>query len=173
MENHNKIRSMIHNIRYQGIFLLIIGLFMLLWPNTSLKILCIVIGVILILFGLADLIQYVRKTEPTSTTLTKGIIQLVIGILLIVISNFFVSILLILAGIALLYGCYRMFRKAYELRNIRGKDFYVSLIPAILILILAIVMIFNPVGTAAFIVQLVGAAVIIEGLFMVFTAKTT
>ena len=152
--------------RLNGIILILIGLFMLLWPEASLKILCIAVGVILIVSGALSLAALYRERSlgVERGRLISGIAYLVIGILLIVISRFFVSVFLILAGIVLLGACGMLYYRAWQMRYEKGKNFIVSLIVASLILILGIVMIINPVGTAAFVIQLCGAALIIVGI---------
>ena len=50
---------------------------------------------------------------------------------------------LILAGIAMLIGCILMFVQAWQLRHERDREFVVSLLIGILILVLGIVMIIN------------------------------
>lgn len=173
--NHisEKIQTIVKNHIFEGIVLLLIGLFLLLWPQASLKILCIVIGAFLIILGGIRLIGELRNKDGSTSqySFPFAVFLLILGILLIVLSRFFVSVILILTGLVLLFGCIMMFKNAYDQRQIRGQGFYLSLIPAVLILILAIVMIINPVGTASFVIQMVGVAVIIEGLFMLFTYK--
>ena len=100
--------------------------------------------------------------------MVTGMVQLVLGILLIVISRFFVSVFLILAGLVMIIGCIMMFRRAWELRDVKGKDFVFSILIGVLILALGIVMIINPVGTAAFVIQLCGVALMIVGISAAF-----
>ena len=165
-----KLKDAAVKYRLNGILMILVGLFMLLWPEASLRILCIVVGAILIITGVIRLINYfqMRALNPEQKDMVTGIVCLVVGVLLIVISRFFVSVFLILAGIALLIGCVLMFMKAWQLRHERGKEFVLSLVIGILILVLGIVMIINPVGTAAFVIQLFGVALMIMGIATVF-----
>jgi len=165
-----KIKDVAIRYRLNGIILILIGLFMLLWPEPSLKILCVIVGIILIISGALTLIHYyqTKALNPEQKDMVTGIIQLVIGILLIVISRFFVSVFLILAGLVMIVGCIAMFRRAWELRDAKGKDFVFSILIGVLILALGIVMIINPVGTAAFVIQLCGVALMIVGISAAF-----
>jgi len=170
-----KLDNLVKNNKVTGIVLIIFGLIMLLWPNAAMKILCIVIGIILIALGGIRLLTYYNNKKTgleNRNELTLGLIMAVLGIILIVISRFFISVFFVLAGLAMLFICIRMFRQAYELRYEKGSSFAVSLIIGILVLALGIVMIINPVGTAAFLVQLGGIALIIAGLGITFSGKT-
>lgn len=168
-----KIKETAVKYRLNGIILILVGLFMLLWPEASLKILCIAVGVILIITGVVKLVHYyqTKPLNPEQKELILGIVFLVLGILLIVISRFFVSVFLILAGIALVIGCVLMFLKAWQTHKEKGPEFMLSLVIGILILVLGIVMIINPVGTAAFVIQICGVALMIMGLAAVFMKK--
>ena len=165
-----RIKDAFRNHWLEGILLLLAGLFMLLWPQASLKILCVVLGIILIVIGVINLLSLFSQkyAEKKESTLALSIGAIVLGILIIVLSRFFVSVFLIIAGLILLFGCIMLFRRAYQLRDIKGKDFAISLILGIIILILGIVMIINPVGTASFVIQLIGVALILFGLGTMF-----
>ncbi len=166
----DKVKEAAIKYRMNGIILILIGLFMLLWPEASLKILCIIVGVVLIITGVIKLINYfqTRALNPDQKDMIMGIVLVVVGVLLIVISRFFVSVFLILAGIVLLIGCVFMFMRAWQMRYERGRDFVLSIVIGVLILVLGIVMIINPVGTAAFVIQLCGVALMIVGFAAVF-----
>ena len=169
------IESGVRNNKVNGIIMIILGLIMLLWPGAAMKIVCIVIGVVLIAMGGIRLLTYFngrKRGIENQSDLTIGIIEVIVGIALIIISGFFISVFFILAGMAMLYLCYRMFRQAYELRQIRGSAFFMSLGVGIIVLVLGILMIINPVGTATFIVQLAGVAMIIAGLAMLFSRSS-
>ena len=157
-----------------SIVILVLGLFMLLWPETALKIMCNVIGVILILAGIFMLVNNYKGTKKPQIRFSSpvlGIVMIVAGIAVIVISRFFVSAVFVIIGLAMLAGCAALFIKAYRLHDIKGRDFFTSLVAGGIILILGIVMIINPVGTASFLIQLAGVAFMIAGIAMLFNRQ--
>ena len=166
-----KFKDTVDKYHLDGIILLIIGLFMLLWPQASLKILCVLIGIVLIISGGLTLYNGWKMNDLKGGKLASGIIQIVLGILLIILSWFFVSVILILAGLVLIARCVVLFMRAWQQRYERGADFVISLVIAVIILILGIIMIVNPAGTAAFVAQLAGIALMIIGLAAIFMPK--
>ena len=168
-----KIQNFISVYGLDGILLIALGIFMMIWPRASLRVVCILIGVILIILGAARLLQHFspKYEDESRYSLLIGIIQLVLGIALIAASGFFITIFPVLAGIVMLYGCIMMFMKAYNLRDIKGSAYYSSLIFAIVILIVGIIMIINPVGTISFIVRMAGLGLVIEGISMVLLMR--
>ena len=168
-----KIKTAIKNHGLDGILLIVAGLIMLLWPEASLRILCIVMGIILIIIGAINLLSYFfnKYAEVKKDTLIYSSAAVVLGILMIVLSRFFVSVFLVIVGLVLLFGCFMLFRRAYQLRDVKDKDFVVSLVLGIVILILGVVMIINPVGTGSFVVRLIGIALIIMGIAALFTFR--
>ena len=152
-------------IRWDGVILMLLGLFMLIFPGASVKIVCIILGIALIVMGIMLIISYVkeRNIAPIKSNLYAGIGMIVLGILVFIFSDFFVSILLIAFGLILLYGCYVLFRQAYEMSDQKGKDFFLPLIMGIIILVLGILMVTNPAGSAAFVARMCGIALLVEG----------
>lgn len=167
------IQQMLKNYWVDGVILLILGLIMLLWPGAALKIVCILVGIALLVLGglkLLDYYKYKGSGKNNDSDLPVGIIQMVAGLLLIILGSFFIAVFFILAGIAMLAGCILMFMRAYQLRNERGTDFITSIIIGVIILIVGIIMIINPAGTAQFLVQMVGVVAIIIALWMFYSA---
>jgi len=161
-----KIKTALKTHGLDGILLILAGLIMLIWPEASLKILCIVMGIILIIIGGINLLSYFfnKYAEVNKNALIYSTVAVILGILMIVLSRFFVSVFLVIVGLLLLFGCFMLFRRAYQLRDVKDKDFIISLVLGIVILILGIVMIINPVGTGSFVVRLIGIALIIMGI---------
>ena len=168
-----KIQNFISVYGLDGILLIALGIFMLIWPKASLKIICIIIGIILLILGAAKLIQHFssKYVEESKSDLPVGIIEGILGICLIIFSGFFIKLFPVIAGIILLYGCVMMFLKVYNLRDVKDSTFYSSLIFGIVTLIVGLIMIFNPGGTMAFIVRMAGLGLLIVGIYMLVMKK--
>ncbi len=154
---------------FDGVLLILFGLFLLLFPDTSLRVLCIIIGVVLMVMAVGEFILAV-KTQVTFERMTDiflGAIELLLGFAILINSNFFISIFQVVIGILLICGGIVMFIRAFDLRNVRGSVFVLAIVLGVLTVILGIIIIANPVAFAGFITQLMGVSLMIEGVSLI------
>ncbi|MBQ3878928.1 MAG: DUF308 domain-containing protein [Oscillospiraceae bacterium] len=153
---------------FDALILIALGVVILVWPDESLRALCICIGVVLGLVGLFKIIAFAadKSSERSPLDVLFGLFQIVLGAAFIIKSDFFIGAFQIITGVILLYGSILMFIQAIRLRAIRGPMFVLSLIFAVLTLLLAVVILVNPIEFAAFMTQLHGISLIIEGAAM-------
>ncbi len=93
-----------------------------------------------------------------------GIVQAVVGIILLARPGFFVGIYTLAWGIIIAYGAVVSLAELMRVRKYDVDLFTPAIALAILTLILAIVVILHPALIAAYITQLIGISVIVEGL---------
>ena len=164
-----KLKALFRSYLFDGILLIILGIMLLLWPESALVALCTIIGCTLIVLSLFKFISFFSDVSGLRSggVLFVGLLQLVAGIALVVNPGFFIAWFQIIVGIMLFYGAVLLFVNAWDLRDAKGSEFAATIIFAVLMLILAVIIIINPISFAAFIVSLEGISLIIEGLSMV------
>lgn len=168
-----KMKKLLNSYLFDGLLLIALGIVMLLWSGVPLKVLCSIIGIVLIVLGAIKAISFIANKDKNRaiTSMLVGILQLVAGIILIEKSDFFVGFFQYITAILLLYGCILLFWQAYKLREEKGTMFTASIVFACVTLVLAIVMFANPAALASFITQLNGVSLIIEGLAMIIALR--
>ena len=155
-----------------GLFLIALGLFMLIYPGDSLKIVCTVIGAIIAVMGVIKVITFFTNgADKPWIDLGVAIVQVAVGVLLITRSNTFISAFNIIVGIVLLYGAITMLVGAIRIAKATGITFVLSIVFAVITGILAVIILANPAGFASFIEQLRGIALIIEGVEMLLVLR--
>ena len=154
---------------FDGILLILLGLVLLIFPDTSLSTFCMVAGVVLAIMGLVKIIFFAANLGGVrrGVDIPIGLAQIALGVALIVKPGFFISLFQIVVGVILVYGSLLMVTRAFRLREVRGPLFTLSIVFGVLTLVLGVVILVNPAQTAAFIVQLMGAALVVEGLSLV------
>lgn len=164
-----KVIDLLKSYVFDGFLLIALGLVMLIWPEGSLKTICIVAGIIIGVMGLVRCIAFFvdKKKDQSPTDLLMGVILLAAGVALIVRSDIFINAFQYITGVILIYGAILMFAQAYTLRHEKGPMFVFSLVFSIITTALAIVILINPFSSAIFITRLHGIALIIEGLSMI------
>ena len=166
-------RQAAKNYLTDGIILILLGIAMLIWPQTSLKVLCVLIGAVLVCMGALRTASFFsnRGNDRKAEDLISGAIMLVLGLAFIFRSTFFIGAFQFVTGILLLYGAFLMLTQAWMLRGQKGKLFTLSMVFGIATAVLAVIILLNPVAFASFITQLHGISLIVEGLSMVLVLR--
>ena len=155
-----------------GLLLIALGIFMLLYPGDSLKIVCTVIGAVVAGMGVIKVITFFTNgADKPWIDLIVAVLQVIVGVLLITRSGSFISAFNIIVGVVLLYGAITMLVGAIRMAKATGITFILSIVFAIVTGILAVIILANPVGFASFIEQLRGIALIIEGVEMLLVLR--
>ncbi len=159
------------------VFFVLLGLILAIWPQSSIKVVCTVAALIMAVVGIICLYCYFSGRED----LFSGRINLVCGVLMIAIavwiitrSNYFLSLIPILAGITVLVHGLVDLRQAILLRQIRQKNWLFTLVIALLAVCLAFIMLINPFETLVTIMRFIGivlAAVGISDIFVLTQGK--
>lgn len=146
-----------------GIIIAILGLVLMIAPDTSLNTVCFIGGVAVLLKASSKLIDYIKglkNNEPRTTDLVSFVLAVCIGIVLMVHPQPLLSIFPVVIGIiTLICGIVAFFSKGRS--TIWGK------IVAAIIVVLAIVVINSPMILAEAATSVSGIALFVIGVFMV------
>ena len=156
-----------------------IGIFLLLKPETAINIICYVLGVLLILWGVVSMIQFFSdKTSESylSISFIFGAFMFIFGLIILIKPEIIASIIPLLLGIWMLIN--GVTKLSYSLTINKLSNATVSIIGSILIIILGILLIFNPFAGAKSLVQIIGISFIVysvidlaESIALTFSLK--
>lgn len=166
-------KKLFGSVIFDGILLIVLGLVMIIWPNESLKTLCIIIGAVLGIMGLIKIIVFFTKASEfrTAGEIIVGIIELAFGIALIAASGFFITVFQYIIGVILAYGAITMFINASNTSGLSKGMSTMSIIFGVLTALLALIIFFKPAAFASFMVQLEGVALMIEGIASIIVLR--
>lgn len=180
MENLNiKIKKMsITSIVFSLIFILT-GIFLLLRPETAINIICYVLGVLLLLSGVVSIVQFFSdKTSDNylSFSFIFGAFVFIFGLIILIKPAIVASIIPLLLGVWMLIN--GVTKLSYSLTINKFNNSTVSIIGSILIIVLGILLIFNPFAGAKSLVQIIGISFIVysvidlaESIALTFSLK--
>ena len=153
------------------ILFILTGAVLAVWPQSSIKIICTAASLFMIGLGAICLYCYFRGRDD----LFSGHVNLLCGILVISIafwiitrSNYFLSLLPILAGVTVIVHGLVDLRQALLLRQSRKNNWWVTLIIAAAALCLGVIMLVNPFDTLVAILIFIGIVLIAIGLSDIF-----
>lgn len=145
-----------------SLILLIVGIFLLVRPESTLFMICRLLGVAMIVIGALLIASYINmRGEPVAAgALAGGVILAVFGIFITARPDVIAAFAGILFAVILIsYAC-GQFVEMSTLRTFHDDRWYLCLIGGIVTLILGIVFLFHPMRLTAVLVQVAGAAMI-------------
>lgn len=147
---------------------LVIGIILVTSPVTTLNIITYIIEIILIVWGIITVINYVRvesKHDVFSFGFVQGVVCILLALFLIINPKIISTILPICIGIWMVFGSLSRIQVAIKLNawGQKASGWYIFL--AILMFAIGLVIICNPFRTAAIIVQMLGIGIITYSVF--------
>ena len=133
----------------------VFGLLLTLFPADSLVLLCLILGIIALVWGVVTLAKYYRQKQsgiPSPLALTGGVALLIAALMLILHPSFIISVLPFMAGLIIAAS------GAGSLLSKKGGK-----VSAVIALVIGAALIFNPFKGAAVFIKLLGGSFIILG----------
>ncbi len=148
-----------------GILLIAIGLIALVFPKTSLKTICLALGIFIILMGSSRLFKYIKDSKSETQRLTdllSAIIAISVAIRIIIRPEGFLSVIPFLLGGSILIG---------GIISLTGKPSLKSKIFGIIEIIAGLCIIGAPFKFATAITAITGVALMILGAIIISKYK--
>lgn len=145
----------------------LIGLVLLIWPVTSSRIIALTVAGVLCLLGIYGIIAYFRGDSYNMMLgwrLTAGLIALTVGASLFFFPDWLATVLPMVWGMVLLAGGFCKIQVAFDMKRMEVEKWWQSLLGAALSLILGILILANPFGTAIVLMQFIGASLLVEAI---------
>ena len=130
---------------------ILLGLFLVLKPDTSVRAICYGCGVIAAAYGLLHMLQC-RKGKAKGE-LILGVIFIALGVFCLITPQTVVSFLPFLLGVVLMLDGISKIQRALDLRVLIG----------ILLMIVGVALLFNPFGAVKMTMVFFGACLLIDG----------
>ena len=150
---------------WRGICGIVIGLIMVLLPDLTLKYLVIVIGMMLLVFGGISLGIYInaRKNRFFQRVPITGILSIILGLMLVIVPKFFLSIIMLILGILLILTGIIQISDLFILRKRKVKLSWIFYLFPIISLAGGIVVVLNPFASIESLMAFFGIASILSG----------
>ena len=173
----NKFKSMYRTSIIFSIVLILIGLFLLINPETTLHAISYVIGIGLIVWGLVPTLQALSNKENESYMqigLILGVFAILFGIFVVLTPNFIGSIIPFVLGIWMIIN--GIIKLSYSVTLNKNSNATNAIIISLVITVCGLILVFNPFGGAKFMTQILGISLIVYSvldLVECFTLKQT
>lgn len=160
-------RGLKTNVVVSALLCVLLGLVLLFWPGLSMRIVCGAIGAVLILGGLARIIEYfiVRDGSMYSQiTLLFGIVFAVVGVWIIMKPEKVLAIIPIIVGIIIVLHGLHDLKQALSLFQDKYDKWWVALLLGILTVGFGVLLVWRPFAAVDTVVMLIGIFLIYDGI---------
>lgn len=151
----------------RAIICLVLGLLLLLLPQTMLNIIVFVLAAYLFIMGLLGILSYFNKRR-TSDALTidfiSGLFSALIGLVLALFNRQIIGLIPIILGIFVVLSGALSLTQALDLRKANNRSGRALLIYSLLLIVVGIVAILNPFGSMATLTRLLGVVLLLMGI---------
>ena len=150
-----------------GVAIMLFGLALLIWPNTTTALILSVFGGLLIAVGAFHIIRYFvadHRSTMYNFDLGIGIALAFLGLLVFLLKGFLLSLVPVLIGVFLLISGFVKLQTALDFKRLAVNRWYFELAAACVSLVLGILIILNPFSTALVLTRIIGASILIEGI---------
>ena len=161
MLRYSKTGTMLLSIAY-----IIIGLLLLVMPQTSLLWICYAFGAVVLVTGIVCLIQYARIRGTGFTApfmLVGGVITAGLGVFTLAKPQVVASFLPVVFGIFILVDGFSRIGTAVDLAKRKGQKWWMLLLLSIVSIGLGVLLVLHPFDAAVSVVMLCGILLIVEG----------
>lgn len=148
------------------------------WPNTSMNVICTLLGVLMVVFGVSKIVGYFFNVSyhiGFQFDLALGLFALLFGILFLTHPGAILSITWVLVGIYEIVESVFKIQTAMDARHYQLSGWGLLLFSAIVYLLFGIFLTFNPAKGGSLFVQVMGISLIFAGIeniiFTFYTSK--
>lgn len=158
-----------------GIILVILGIFTFFRPQTLLRWVVIIYGIIAVITGISDIVFYVKTTRYTGfapiISLITGLISTMAGFMLIIYPGAGTWVLILILPIWIIAHSISRLCHLDEIRAVSGSfNYYFTMILNILGIIFGIIMIFSPTINFLAVGIVLGTCLLVMGVDMISDA---
>ena len=145
----------------------LLGLFLLLFPQTTANIVFFIFGTALIVAGVVHAILYFADDARNAIggwQLATGIMLVLAGIAVFVLADALIAFLPFIFGLILLIGGVFKLQGAFDMRRMGVSTWARELIYVAVSVVMGLVIICNPFSTMMTLMRVIGAALVIEAV---------
>lgn len=157
------------------IMFVLVGLFLVIEPATTLSMISYILGLIILIHGIVNLVRYYVNKDKNNLFdfgLVLGIIEVVVAIIFISTPEFVASIIPLILGIWILVNGIFKLQFALNLKSAQSDSWTHSLIISIVSIVFGVVLISNPFGGAVIITRIIGIFLIIYAVVDFLQSRT-
>ena len=160
-----------------SLLMMILATLLIFNPGIVINTVLNIFGIVILIAGVINILSYLfqdKDTKQISYDLFNGIVMLIAGGIIILLKGAIVSIIPIIVAIWILYSGIIKYQMSKSLNVVQNNKSKILTISAIIQIVLGIIILINPFGTALTVIRVVGIILFvielqdfIEGIYMI------
>lgn len=160
-----------------SLLMMILATLLIFNPSIVINTVLNIFGIVILIAGAINILSYLfqdKDTKQISYDLFNGIVMLIAGMIIILLKGAIVSIIPIIVAIWILYSGIIKYQMSKSLNVVQNNKSKILTISAIIQIVLGIIILINPFGTALTVIRVVGIILFvtelqdfIEGIYMI------
>lgn len=150
-----------------SLLMIIVGVLLIIWPNAALNVLCSIVGLALCIGGVVAVITYFvtrDKSFVLTMTMAVGVIVAFLGLWIFLNPSVLAALIPAIIGAFIIISGIINLSEAITIHRERGTGIVTTLIIAAITIVLGLIVFFRPQWTNAFLVRLIGIALVFDGV---------
>lgn len=161
------IKGLKANYTISAVICALLGLVLVIWPGTTSQIICMMLGGVLLAYGILQIVLYLFNRERTIISqgmMVLGIIFAVIGVWILFKPDMIIMTVPVIVGVLIaIHGLHNV-AQAITLKKNGYENWWVAFLLGLVTVILGGVLIYNPFEAVELVVRIIGAFLIYDGL---------
>lgn len=143
-----------------------LGVLLMWWPNRSMEFLCLLLGAAIAVIGVVYILGWLakRKAGVPSFFILPGVILCALGVWLMTSPDSVIMLIQYIFGAILVFHGLLDLQGVFALLRQKWPNWWIDLVMAAVTVALGVMILFNPFGTFAALVILIGVALVYDGV---------
>ncbi|MCM1134146.1 MAG: DUF308 domain-containing protein [Clostridium sp.] len=145
----------------------LLGVVLLIWPGTTMRLVCMLLGGMLLLYGLLQVLLYLLNRERTILSqgmMIFGIVLAVIGVWILMRPEMMIMAVPVIVGVLIVIHGIHNVVQAISLQRDGYDKWWLALLFGILTVVFGGILVYNPFQVAETVVRMIGVFLIYDGV---------
>ncbi|MBQ4288357.1 MAG: DUF308 domain-containing protein [Clostridia bacterium] len=160
----NLLKRTTRSITVWAVCTILLGLIMAFWPESSTRIICIVLGWAMLLGGIAWTFYHFSSANSTNSGFILGVVAIALGFWIVIHPTVVVQFIAVIFGIILLVNGFMLLQDSLELKQGNFAPWLMFLILGLVCSVLGIFVIWSPIVSSKVMTIIAGISLVIDGV---------
>lgn len=162
------LKSVKWNLVLAALAYVVLGVVLLIWPGTTGNVLCTLLGILLLGYGIFQIIGFFTRGDEGwgsgAVYLLAGLCAVALGVFALSSPEKVLSILPVALGAVVVVDSCMSLKRSFQLKELGMERWWVIALLAVVTLVFGLVVMFNPFRSAMLVTRIVGGVLIYQGI---------
>ena len=162
------LKSVKWNLILAALAYVVLGVVLLAWPDTTGNVLCTLLGILLLGYGIFQIIGFFTRGDEGwgsgAVYLLAGLCAVALGVFALSSPEKVLAILPVALGAVVVVDSCISLKRAFQLKELGMERWWIMALLAVVTLVFGLVVMFNPFKSALVVIRIVGGVLIYQGV---------